>query len=70
METPLKEIAMQYSVTIEDRQAQPLEMGRRLPAVAVLLFGLVLVYAVGFVSIPAVHNATHDARHAAGFPCH
>ena len=55
---------------IEKSQVQPLEMGRRLPAVAVFIFGLILVYGIGLVSIPAVHNATHDARHAAGFPCH
>jgi cobalt transporter subunit CbtB len=38
-------------------------------AVAALL-GLVLVYGAGFVQVDAVHNAAHDARHAAGFPCH
>jgi len=61
---------MHVSATIEKSQAWPLEVGRRLPAVAVLIFGLFLVYGIGFVSIPAVHNATHDTRHAAGFPCH
>jgi cobalt transporter subunit CbtB len=41
-----------------------------LPALAVLLFGLVVLYGVGFSAIPAVHNAAHDVRHATGFPCH
>jgi cobalt transporter subunit CbtB len=42
----------------------------RLAAAAVLLFGLFMLYGVGFSSIPAAHNATHDTRHANGFPCH
>jgi cobalt transporter subunit CbtB len=41
-----------------------------LPALALLLFGLVVLYGVGFSAIPAVHNAAHDVRHATGFPCH
>ncbi len=39
-------------------------------AVAVLLFGVFVLYGVGFSTIPAAHNATHDTRHANGFPCH
>jgi len=34
------------------------------------LLGLFVVSVVGFTHIPAVHNATHDVRHAMGFPCH
>ncbi len=41
-----------------------------LPALGLLLFGLVVLYGVGFSAIPAVHNAAHDVRHATGFPCH
>jgi cobalt transporter subunit CbtB len=40
------------------------------PALGVLLIGLVVLYAVGFSTLPRVHNAAHDARHANGFPCH
>jgi cobalt transporter subunit CbtB len=35
-----------------------------------LLLGLVFVYFVGFAPISAVHNAAHDTRHTAAFPCH
>lgn len=42
----------------------------RLPALAVLAIGLVLVYCTGFAASPVAHNATHDTRHANGFPCH
>ncbi len=41
-----------------------------LPALAVFLFGVVVLYAVGFSDIPRAHNAAHDTRHASGFPCH
>jgi len=42
----------------------------RLPALALLLFGVVMLYGVGFTTISAAHSAAHDTRHAAGFPCH
>jgi cobalt transporter subunit CbtB len=35
-----------------------------------LVLGLVFVYVVGFAPISAVHNAAHDTRHTAAFPCH
>jgi cobalt transporter subunit CbtB len=41
-----------------------------LPAVFAILFGLVLVYGVGFANPMTIHNAAHDARHAFAFPCH
>lgn len=34
------------------------------------LFGLVLIWGVGFAQPSAIHNAAHDARHAIAFPCH
>ena len=43
---------------------------RHLPALALLVFGLMVLYGVGFSTISSVHNAAHDTRHAAGFPCH
>jgi cobalt transporter subunit CbtB len=42
----------------------------RLPAFAVLLIGLVVLYAVGFSTVSQAHNSAHDTRHANGFPCH
>jgi len=41
-----------------------------LSALFTATLGLALVYAAGFSHISALHNATHDARHSAGFPCH
>lgn len=34
------------------------------------ILGCTVVFAMGFTETPAVHNAAHDGRHAAGFPCH
>ncbi len=39
-------------------------------AVAAFLIGAFLIFGVGFVHIPAVHNAAHDTRHSFAFPCH
>ncbi|MFC6672989.1 CbtB domain-containing protein [Marinobacterium aestuariivivens] len=37
---------------------------------AAVLFGVVVLYAVGFLPMSAAHNAAHDTRHAFVFPCH
>ena len=50
--------------------SRTLPLAERLPAIAVLGFGLILLYCVGFSTPSAAHNATHDTRHANGFPCH
>jgi cobalt transporter subunit CbtB len=34
------------------------------------LVGLFLIYGVGFAHPETIHNAAHDTRHAASFPCH
>ncbi|QIB33031.1 CbtB domain-containing protein [Ancylobacter pratisalsi] len=34
------------------------------------LIGVFVIGGVGFSHISAVHNATHDVRHATAFPCH
>ncbi len=38
--------------------------------VGALAFGLVIIFAVGFMPVEAAHNAAHDSRHALAFPCH
>jgi cobalt transporter subunit CbtB len=40
------------------------------PAAGALLFGITILYFVGFSNFPQAHNAAHDTRHASGFPCH
>jgi cobalt transporter subunit CbtB len=35
-----------------------------------LALGLLIVFGAGFANPAAIHNATHDTRHAFGLPCH
>lgn len=37
---------------------------------AVVLFGVLILFAVGFVPLDVAHNAAHDTRHSFVFPCH
>lgn len=39
-------------------------------AVMAASLGAVLLFCAGFASMEALHNAAHDSRHSAGFPCH
>ncbi len=39
-------------------------------AIGASILGACLVYFAGFSHIEAVHNAAHDTRHSAAFPCH
>ena len=38
--------------------------------ISALTFGVIIVFAVGFMPVDAAHNAAHDARHSLAFPCH
>lgn len=49
----------------------PVSLSQRIVVAASAgLLGLCLVYFAGFSHIEAVHNAAHDTRHSAAFPCH
>jgi len=45
-------------------------VGRRALGIGSLFLGIALLYFVGFTPAMAVHNAAHDTRHTAAFPCH
>ncbi len=66
----LQEEAMQTSAVVPAANTRVWAGSHRLPALAVLFLGLIVIYAVGFSTLPRAHNAAHDARHASGFPCH
>ena len=34
------------------------------------LLGLAIIVIAGHIQAHALHEAAHDVRHAAGFPCH
>ncbi|BEV16052.1 CbtB-domain containing protein [Herbaspirillum sp. DW155] len=40
------------------------------PALLAFALGVALIYGAGFASRVELHNAAHDGRHSAGFPCH
>ena len=41
-----------------------------LPAFAAALLGAVILFGVALANSDTIHNAAHDTRHAAAFPCH
>ena len=43
---------------------------RIMPSLLAGALGLVLLYGAGFAETVQLHNAAHDGRHSAGFPCH
>ncbi|MCK7545873.1 MULTISPECIES: CbtB domain-containing protein [Marinobacter] len=59
--------------------SSPSASGSSVPAVksfsliqqgAVLLFGALILFGVGFLPMAEAHNAAHDTRHSFVFPCH
>jgi cobalt transporter subunit CbtB len=40
------------------------------PSLAAVLLGAFLVIGAGFSHSQTLHNAAHDSRHSAAFPCH
>ena len=50
-------------------QAVP-DTGRMLPALAAALLGAVILFGAALANSDIIHNAAHDTRHAAAFPCH
>lgn len=46
------------------------EVRRLAMALSGILAGFALVLIVGFAPVAVVHNAAHDTRHTAAFPCH
>ncbi len=59
------------SRTLSHSAASSSTLAQRLVlAIGASLIGLSLVYFAGFSHIEAVHNAAHDTRHNAAFPCH
>jgi cobalt transporter subunit CbtB len=61
---------MDHSTVLNDAASRTWSVADRVPAIGVILFGIFVVYLVGFLNVPQAHNATHDTRHATGFPCH
>ncbi|MBJ7312494.1 CbtB domain-containing protein [Rugamonas sp. CCM 8940] len=41
-----------------------------MPALFASALAVALLYGAAFSPMEALHNAAHDGRHSAGFPCH
>ena len=50
--------------------ALPARIGTLWPAWVAAVFGVTILYVVGFAAPHAIHEAAHDARHSLNFPCH
>lgn len=61
---------MQTSAALNSTSTQVSTIAVPWPALGVLVFGLIMIYSVGFSTFTPAHNAAHDTRHANGFPCH
>jgi len=63
---------MEIGQAIANAPARPQAGARsgRTGAIVAFVLGLFLLAGVGFAGPHAIHEAVHDARHAAGFPCH
>jgi cobalt transporter subunit CbtB len=58
------------TTTLPETQSTSLIKSRSTVGALALMLGLGFVYLVGFAPVSAVHNAAHDTRHSAAFPCH
>jgi cobalt transporter subunit CbtB len=56
--------------TVAAEQVRPLANDRAMLGLSSALVGTALIFLVGFAPVSAVHNAAHDTRHTAAFPCH
>lgn len=56
--------------TAAAEQVRPLANNRAMLGLSSALAGTALIFLVGFAPMSAVHNAAHDTRHTAAFPCH
>ena len=39
-------------------------------SIAALLFGVFVIFMVGFAGASVLHEAAHNTRHSIDFPCH
>ena len=61
---------MQNQATVRASATRVTAISQGLQLASALLLGLLILYGAGFLQTSAVHNAAHDMRHSAGFPCH
>jgi cobalt transporter subunit CbtB len=62
--------SMNTTTALPEARSKSLSKDRSVVGALTLMIGLGFVYFVGFAPLSAVHNAAHDTRHSAAFPCH
>lgn len=67
--TPVTNVAAGQAA-VSSRLATATLREKMMPALCAAGLGAVLLFGAGFASMEALHNAAHDSRHSAGFPCH
>lgn len=60
---------MNISTTVKSSSIRAISKEKTAALTAILLGGAMVLF-IGFADIDAVHNAAHDTRHSAAFPCH
>lgn len=64
---------MSHAPVVIDHAAAPASVATSANIKAALMscaLAIGLLYGMGFAPMEALHNAAHDSRHSAGFPCH
>ncbi len=61
---------MENSTTGVLEQTNAKETSKSTITLLTVMAGLLLVYVVGLSAPVQLHNAAHDVRHSAAFPCH
>jgi len=63
-------MTIQVSNSQVSNTASAVATSKRSQIFAAAFLGLTIVFAVGLLPMDAAHNAAHDTRHSAAFPCH
>ncbi|ROS04900.1 cobalt transporter subunit CbtB [Sinobacterium caligoides] len=58
------------SHVVEQQSAASVKSSSLAQAFGAAIFGILVLFAVGFAPMDAAHNAAHDTRHSLAFPCH
>ena len=61
---------MSQSLRVADEPTSGVRWSQIIAPICAAALGLFLLYGAGLAQVEEIHNAAHDARHAAGFPCH
>ena len=61
---------MTHAATTAPKGHSASRAGVKVSALFAALLGIGILYGVGFAGPAVIHNAAHDSRHAAAFPCH